>query len=145
MSNIRSAEEAFRAENGVTYLPVSKGLGPGFDYPAATPGAFKTAWGASCSLTQCVAANSWQQLAVQPSAPVAYGYSVQTNDPVADPTGTAAPPSITVNGTTMSLVGMQNQPWYVIEADGDYFGTGSFTKVFAFTGNNQLFISNGTQ
>jgi hypothetical protein len=45
----------------------------------------------------------------------------------------------------MSLSAMQNQPWYVIEADGDYFGTGSFTKVFGFTGNNQLFISNGTQ
>jgi len=145
VSHIRSAEEAIKAENGVTYLPVSKGLGPTFDYPAQTPGAFKTVWGAPCGVSQCFTTNAWQQLAVQPNAPVAYGYSVLTNDPVADPTGSATPPSITVNGTSMSLAAMAGQPWYVIEADGDYFGTGSFTKVFAFTGNNQLFISNGTQ
>ena len=33
VSHIRSAEEAFRAENGVTYLPVSISIGPGYDYP----------------------------------------------------------------------------------------------------------------
>jgi hypothetical protein len=144
VSHIRSAEEAFRAENGVTYLPVSISIGPGYDYPAPTPGAFKTGWGGPCASTQCYVTNAWQQLAVQPNGPVLFGYSVQTNL-VSDPTGAALPPSIVVNGTTMSLSAMQNQPWYVIEADGDYFGTGSFTKVFGFTGNNQLFISNGTQ
>jgi len=144
VSHIRSAEEAFRAENGITYLPVSKGLGPGFDYPAITPGAFKTGWGSPCSSTACWQTNAWQQLGVQPNGPVAFGYSVETNL-LTDPTGAAAPPSIIVNGVTMNLSAMQNQPWYVIEADGDYFGTGSFTKVFGFTGNNQLFISNGLQ
>jgi type IV pilus assembly protein PilA len=144
VSHIRSAEEAFRAENGITYLPVSRGLGPGYDYPAPTPGAFKTGWGGPCASTQCYASNVWQQLAVQPNGPVLFGYSVVTNL-VTDPTGTAAPPSIIVNGVTMNLSAMQNQPWYVIEADGDYFGTGSFTSVFGFTGNNELFISNGTQ
>lgn len=145
VSHIRSAEEAFHAENGVSYLPVSLGLGPGFDYPAATPGSFKTGWGAACGVSQCVTSNAWQRLAVQPNGPVAYGYSVRTNDPVADPNATAALPTVTVNGAAMDLSAMQNQPWYVIEADGDYFGKGSFTSVFAFAGNNRLLISNGTQ
>lgn len=145
VSHIRSAEEAIRSENGVAYLPVSVGLGPPHDYPAATPGAFKTVWGAACGSSQCVTANAWQRLAVQPSGPVAYGYSVVTNDPVNDPNATAPLPTVTVNGAAMNVSAMQNQPWYIIEADGDYFGTGSFTSVFAFTGNNQLFISNGTQ
>jgi prepilin-type N-terminal cleavage/methylation domain-containing protein len=147
VSNIRSAEDAFYSENGVTYLPVSTGLGPGFDYPAATPGAFKTAWGATCG-AQCVKLTAWQQLAVQPSGAVAYGYSVLTDmgDYTKTPPTYGTPPAtVKVNGATVNLSGMAGRPWYVIEADGDYFGTGSFTSVFAYAGNNQLFISNGTQ
>jgi prepilin-type N-terminal cleavage/methylation domain-containing protein len=143
VSHIRSAEETFRSENGITYLQVTGNLGPGYDYPAQTPGAFKTTWGAPC--TWCNTTNAWQELAVQPSAPVAYGYSVQTNNPLIDPTGTATPPSILVNGAAVSLVSIAGSPWYVIEADGDYFGTGSFTKLFAYSGNNQVFLNNGTQ
>ena len=144
VSHIRSAEDTFRSENGVTYLPVSNALGPGHDYPALTPGAFKTAWGGAC--TVCAHTNSWQQLAVQPSGPVMFGYSVLTN-PLTDPSATNSPPptGIVVNGVTMNLASMQGQPWYVIEADGDYFGTGSFTSLYAFSGNNQVFINNGTQ
>jgi prepilin-type N-terminal cleavage/methylation domain-containing protein len=44
ISNIRAAEESFRAENG-GYLTISAGLEPGNMYPAATPGRFKTQWG----------------------------------------------------------------------------------------------------
>jgi prepilin-type N-terminal cleavage/methylation domain-containing protein len=151
VSNIRSAEDAFYSENGVTYLPVSKGLGPGYDYPAATPGAFKTGWGAACGGAQCATSTAWQQLAVQPSGAVAYGYSVET-DGTAGSVYTTSPPTyatplvgIKVNGVTVDLSGMAGRPWYVIEADGDFFGRGTFTSVFAFSGNNQLFISNGTQ
>jgi len=152
VSNIRSAEEAFRSENGLAYLPVSSGLGAvgGYDYPAPTPGAFKTGWGAAC--TWCVTSNAWQQLAVQPSGPVAYGYSVLTNpttDYATSPPTYSVPPTlpsyITVAHTSMNLSAMGGQPWYVVVADGDYFGTGSFTSVIGLSGNNQLFISNGTQ
>jgi prepilin-type N-terminal cleavage/methylation domain-containing protein len=149
VSHIRSAEDAFLSENGMTYLPVSKGLGTAFDYPASPPGAFKTGWGAPCSTAVCFQSNSWQQLAVQPSGPVMFGYAVLTNpstDYSASPPTFSAPPStVIVNGVTMNLSGMAGRPWYVVEADGDYFGTGSFTNVFAFSGNNQLFINNGTQ
>src|SRR5579884_3265977 len=70
LANIRTAEESFRAENG-GYLSVSKSLGPGDLYPAATPGAFKTAWGGACGT--CVA--SWSSLAVQPAGALYFGYA----------------------------------------------------------------------
>jgi hypothetical protein len=137
VSHIRSAEDAFRSENGVTYLQVSHALGPSNDYPAQSPGAFKTAWGAAC--TWCIASNVWQQLAVQPNGPVAYGYSV-----LVGPTGSETPPTA-INGNNVALSALQGAPWYVIEADGDYFGTGSYTTVYATSGNNHLFLLNGTQ
>src|SRR5258708_23111119 len=106
VSNIRSAEEAFKGENG-GYLAVSlkyAGSGtsvPTLDYPAATPGAFKTGWGADCVSSVCVKTNSWKQLGVQASAPVIYGFAVvATNDP------TLAPDDILVNGVGTSLTAM---------------------------------------
>ncbi len=87
LENIRSAEEAFKSENG-GYLPVSlsyAGAGtakPTGDYPAATPGPFKTQWGAACATSICVQANSWKKLGVTTDSPVTYGYAVvATNDP----------------------------------------------------------------
>jgi type IV pilus assembly protein PilA len=133
VSHIRSAEESFKAENS-GYWNVSNGLGVSFDYPAATPGAFKTGWGAACSV--CVAANAWQRLSVQPSGPVVYGFSV-----VADNGGTATPPPIKVNGATQALTQLTGAPWYVIEADGDPAGTGHPTQVFATNGNNEIFVN----
>jgi type IV pilus assembly protein PilA len=145
ISNIRSAQEAFRSENG-GYLPVSvqyAGAGvatPTTDYPAPTPGAFKTQWGADCPLSACVKANSWRQLAVQPTGTVMYGYAVvATNDP------NAAPNDILVNGSSYSLSALKGAPWYVVEADGDPTGSGKFTKIFGLSGNNELFINENSQ
>jgi prepilin-type N-terminal cleavage/methylation domain-containing protein len=142
IENIRSAEEAFKSENG-GYLTVSKGIAgsgtttPNGDYPAATPGSFKTQWGADC--TTCVATNSWRQLAVVAGAPVYYGYAVvASNDP------NAAPDSILVNGAAFSLSAMKGTPWFVVEADGDPLGSGKFTKLFGVSNNNQVFINNDT-
>jgi type IV pilus assembly protein PilA len=139
VSNIRSAEESFKAENG-GYLPVSLGLGVGSDYPAATPGAFKTGWGAACDLKICAKANSWKQLGVQTDAPVIFGYSV-----MADNGGKNAPPHILVQGVDTALDKLTGAPWYVVEADGDVKGSGSFTRLFASSGNDQVFINGGTQ
>jgi len=136
VSNIRSAQDSFKAENG-GYLPVSLGLGVGSDYPAATPGAFKTGWGADCDLKICAKTNSWKQLAVQPSGPVIFGYSV-----MADNSGKNVPPHIFVNGVDTDLDQLKGAPWYVIEADADPKGTGQFTKLFASSGNDQIFINN---
>jgi prepilin-type N-terminal cleavage/methylation domain-containing protein len=129
VSNIRAAEESFLAENG-GYLSVSKFLGPPHDYPAATPGKFTTAWGAPCG--DC--AVEWSTLNIQPSGPLAFGYSV-----VAD--NKNAPPGIskTVGGKTIDVSAV-TAPWYYIEADGDMDGNGVFTNVYAVSQTNQLFV-----
>jgi type IV pilus assembly protein PilA len=139
VSHIRSAEDAFKAENG-GYLKVSQALGLGFDYPLMKPGASKTGWGADCDLTACVQANSWKQLAVQPNGPVLFGYSV-----VADNGGTNPPPHILVNNVDTALDKLTGAPWYVVEADGDPKGTGEYIKLFASSGNDQVFINGETQ
>jgi type IV pilus assembly protein PilA len=145
IQNIREAEEAFKSENG-GYLPVSIAYAgaavttPTLDYPAATPGAFKTAWGADCSASICVNNLSWKQLGVQPTGPVVYGYAVvASNDPA------ASPANILVKDATYSLGGLKGAPWYVVEADADPQGTGNFTKLFGVSGNNQVFINGDAQ
>jgi type IV pilus assembly protein PilA len=142
VASIRTSEQAFYGENGA-YLNVSTGLGPPYDYPAATPGANKTAWGASCGT--CTSANAWQSLGVQSNAPVAFGYSAIAGDGVkVVPTGTilnkwGAP---SVNGTALNLAAMSNgQPWYFIEADANITGDGvSYLHVYGMSGTNQLFV-----
>jgi type IV pilus assembly protein PilA len=130
VTNIRAGEEAFRSENG-GYLDVSTGLGPGYDYPAATPGKFKTAWGGNC--TPCQTTTSWQALNIQPSGPLGFGYSVRNDIGLA-----GTPPTPSVNGVALAT-GAMTAPWYFIEADGDYDGNGTFTNVYGMSGTNRLF------
>jgi prepilin-type N-terminal cleavage/methylation domain-containing protein len=143
VSNIRSAEEAFNAESGAGYYNVTGRLGVGYDYPAPTPGAFKTNWGADCTAClplpgQATGAQNWQKLSVQTVGPVIFGFSLLA--------GTTTPPAgLTVNGTPMDLSAMAGSPWYVIEADGDPKGIGDFMRVYGLSGNNQLFLDNATQ
>jgi type IV pilus assembly protein PilA len=145
VSNIRSAEEAFNAESGAGYYNVTGQLGVGYDYPAPTPGAFKTNWGGPC--TACLpgptagGTTGWQKLSVQTVGPVVFGFSLFAGDG----TGVQPPGNISVNGTAMDLTGMNGAPWYVIEADGDPKGIGDFIHVYGISGNNQIFIDNATQ
>jgi type IV pilus assembly protein PilA len=133
---IRTAEEAFKSENGV-YLDVTGCVGNNCTYPSQTPGAFKTAWGGPCSF--CI--NSWNALAFAPSAPVFYGYSV-----VAD--AATAPSGRGVNLTTISQLGADvtnlgagGTPWYFIEADGNISGDGvNFTHAYGMTGYQRVIV-----
>jgi prepilin-type N-terminal cleavage/methylation domain-containing protein len=141
VSNIRAAEESFRAENG-GFLSVSTGLGPSFDYPATTPGGFKTAWGGPCGV--CVTPTQWSLLTIQPSAPLSFGYSLLAGNapPVGNPNQKPTLPiTPTVNGTAMDLTNM-TYPFYFIEADGDLDGDGVFTRVYGLSGTNRIFIDN---
>jgi hypothetical protein len=68
-----------------------------------------------------------------------YGYAVvASNDP------NATPDPILVNGASQTLVALKGAPWYVVEADGDPLATGTYTKIFGMSGNNELFINNDT-
>jgi prepilin-type N-terminal cleavage/methylation domain-containing protein len=133
VSHIRSAQEAFRAENG-GYLNVSKGLGVGNDYPQLTPGQTKTAWGGTCAGCNNSTAG-WNALNVSSTAPLAFGYS-SVADNVNAPTL-----KLTANGKAIDLTNL-TVPWYAVEADGDTNGDGVFCSVFGFSATNQLVISN---
>lgn len=137
--NIRTAEESFRAENGV-YLDVSSALDLGHLYPR-NPGAYKTAWGAPClaGSTLCPA-HDWAALTIAPQAPLAFGYALQ-----ADNSGTAAAPSLSsylTSSPAPNLAAMTGQPWYIVEAVGDINGDGIYTRVFGFSGSPRLLVDN---
>jgi prepilin-type N-terminal cleavage/methylation domain-containing protein len=134
---IRQGQEAFKAENG-GYVNVSTGLGVGSDYPAATPGQFKTGWGGQCA--QCNdKVKGFSAITVSSNGPVAFGYSTVANAPTSTsgPTGYA----LTYNGSSIDLSSM-TAPWYLVEADGDTDGNGVFCNVYGFSNTNQLYVNN---
>lgn len=138
VAHIRSAEESYRAEN-TNYLNVSNGLAPTGNpgtnilYPAAVPGAFKTQWGAPC--TVCTNPNAWEWLTIAPANPVWYGYAVIAGSSASPPTNT-----IVVNGNSINLTPMNGLPWYIIEAMGDTNGDGVFATVYGFSNTNQVMV-----
>jgi Tfp pilus assembly protein PilE len=135
IGHIRAAEESFHAENGV-YLDVSGGL-EGHFYPVMTPGAFKTAWGAAC--TVC-GNHQWTQLNVQAQAPTAFVYAVHADASGQAPTaGTIV---VTPPATEPSYTSMAGGPWYIAEAKGDVNGDGVFTRIYGFSGASALLIDN---
>ena len=137
VTNIRSSEESFLAENGA-YLDVTGCLGDGCTYPLQHPGSSKTAWGGPCGW--CTKpASGWSGLTVHPNAPVIFGYSV-----IADQ---ATPPSTrvgqkTVNGAAIDMTVMGNgAPWLFVEADANVSGDGvNYTHVYALSGTNKIFV-----
>ena len=137
LANIRTGEEAFRAENG-GYLNVSNDLTTASLYPATSPkGSFVTEWGTNCAV--CTNTTSWTALNVHPDGPVFFGYAV-----VADNTNVTAPPAINANGQAANLTAMKGQPWFVAEAicDLDSDGAAPDTTIYAVSGTNQLFLNN---
>jgi prepilin-type N-terminal cleavage/methylation domain-containing protein len=133
VKSTRAAQESFRAENG-GYLNVSKGLGPGFDYPLVRPGQSKTAWGGACA--GCNNPTSgWTALNVSSSAPLTFGYST-----IADNVNLPGV-TLTVNGKTLDLTAV-TAPWYIVEADGDTNGDGVYCNVYALSATNQVYVNN---
>ncbi len=142
LSNIRAAEESFRAENG-TYLNVSNGLDtnptgtPIYGYPSAAPGSFKSSWGSPCAT--CTSAGAWSTLNVESKAPVAFVYEVVSDSSVSG--GKGVPSQITVDGTAIAVTPPTN-PAYAAEAVGDINGNGVYCRVYVFSASNQFFIDN---
>ena len=78
-------------------------------------------------------------LAVKPSAPVIFGYSVIA-DQVQPPSARVGP--ITVDGKALDYSSMNNgAPWYFIEADANVSGDGvNYMHVYGMSGTNTIFI-----
>jgi type IV pilus assembly protein PilA len=140
LGNIRSSQEAFRAENG-GYLNVSNGLTGASLFPSTAPkGSFVTQWGPSCAV--CTPTTGWAALNVNPDGPVRFGYAVVANN-----TGVTAPPAINANGQAANLSSMTGQPWYVAAAICDLDSDGALpdTTLYAVSGTNQLFVNDEGQ
>jgi hypothetical protein len=136
ISNIRTAEESFKAENGA-YVNVSAGLEPPNMYPQPSPvGSVTTQWGGACS----TCTGTWTTLNVAPNAPVVFGYAV-----VAGATG-ATPPTFQWNATTVNVSSLMTQPWYVVEAYCDLDSQGAPNmQVYAVSTSNLLMMNNEGQ
>jgi prepilin-type N-terminal cleavage/methylation domain-containing protein len=137
ISQIRAAQEQFRAEYG-SYLNVSQGLGPSYDYPAQNPGAFKTAWGGTCA--GCVqtsgGANPWLALNVHPTSALVFGYSL-----IASPPNSTTPPTNPANAPTGFNATALTAPWYLIEADAQPYASSGLISVFATSATSSLAIN----
>jgi prepilin-type N-terminal cleavage/methylation domain-containing protein len=133
LTNIRTAEESFRAENG-GYLGVAPALSKANLYPSTSPKAtIKTAWGGTCAVAGCNAA--WATLNVAPNGPVRFGYTVVAGSAADTPPSPAG---------IASLAGLAGQPWYVAEAicDVDEDTTTPDTTLYATSAGNQIVIIN---
>jgi type IV pilus assembly protein PilA len=118
---IRAAQEAYKTEKGV-YAAVSNS-DTSF-YPADKPGPFVKAWGGDC--INCVdGPNGWRHLAVEPGAPVMFGYATIAG----------------VGGGNGPLAVLKaTDPFYVTVAQGDIDGDGIPCIVTSYSTSNQLLV-----
>ena len=121
---VRAAQEAYKAEKGV-YAAVSSNQAS--FYPSAAPGPFVTAWGDKC--TNCVDIDAWRRLAVEPGAPVMFGYAT-----VGCLGGTCA------SGFVAPVELKATDPFYVTVAQGDTDGDGVQCVVTSYSTSNQLVV-----
>jgi type IV pilus assembly protein PilA len=135
---IRIAEEAYHAETQ-TYVATSLDAASNW-YPAAAPGAFKTAWGLYTSACAPAAptAQCFQNLPVHVDGPVMFGYTVAAGLPpgsFAPGWPTMAPPPPTPPAATTA-------DWYWITAKADINGNGlQLAWVMGSSFTNQQYVS----
>jgi prepilin-type N-terminal cleavage/methylation domain-containing protein len=118
INSIRAAQESYKDET-FSYLNVSTSIDD--TYPSDGVGDQKVQWNP--------AEAGWRELGVNPSAPVAFGYSC-----VAGP-GTAAPPTPTLMKVERDLnyPTSPGVPWYVARAVADRDGDG---ELIVFVGSS---------
>jgi prepilin-type N-terminal cleavage/methylation domain-containing protein len=137
-TQIRDAQEAYKAETGV-YSDVSVALTN--YYPAASPGAFTTAWGDDCKV--CSSLGAWRKLSVHPDAPVMYGYATIAGIGAVPIGGSSSGGSSSGGSSGVSGVPAgPTDPFYVVQAKGDVDGDGVACTVLAASNNPALTITN---
>jgi hypothetical protein len=104
-------------------------------YPAPSPGSFVTAWGGDCA--NCFEVGGWKKLAVEPGAPVMFGYAT-----VAGVGGTASGIGGTgAAGAAAPLSSLRaTDPFYVTVAKGDTDRDGVACMVTSYSTSNQLLV-----
>lgn len=131
---IRMAQEAYKTEKGI-YAAVS--ANDASYYPAALPGQFVTTWGAPCA--NCVSGDpdAWKKLAVNPGAPVMFGYATVA-DVGANSGNVSSAPGFAAMTPFTAL--KATDPFYVTVAWGDTDGNGIPCTVTSYSTSNQLVV-----
>lgn len=129
---IRMAQEAYRTEKGIYASVSADDLSY---YPASAPGKFATAWGAPC--TNCAAGDpdGWKKLAVNPAAPVMFGYAT-----VANLGGTGGGLSAGAAAAAPAAALTATDPFYVTVAWGDTDGNGIPCTVTSYSTSNEIVV-----
>lgn len=133
---IKLAQEQYHAETG-SYANVSASLNNGDLYPAATPGAFKTVWGGTCST--CSDPDAWKKLPVHASGALLYAYAT-----VAGAQG-AALPATPIAAITLPAASAMTSDWFIVVAKGDQDGNGVFATVMGVSWTRDLFVDKDTE
>jgi prepilin-type N-terminal cleavage/methylation domain-containing protein len=141
--DIRAGQNAYKSETGL-YANVSGSMTK--LYPAATPGAFATAWGAPC--TTCTSLEAWKLINVHPNAPVMYGYATIAGvgagtSPTGSSSGGSSFSGFLPAGTTVppELAGIgPTEPFFATRAVGDTDGDGNQTIVMSYSHTNQIIV-----
>ncbi len=127
IQSIRAAEERWRAENQ-NYLDVSSTMTSW--YPMKTPGEKLYAWAQPSGNDYA----KWQLLAPTVAGPVQFGYVVKAGAPF------TKPPTLDI--TDPPVWPTMNQPWYVIMAEADANGDGTFAKYAASSISDEIYREN---
>ena len=125
MQAIRAAEEGYMAENHV-YLNVSTAAG-GW-YPNQHPNQTRWEWHRGPS-TLHPDQGAWASLAAVVNRPVQFGYLVNSGK-----AGQALPVLSVTGGPTYAT---PTDDWYVIQAEGDTDGNGTFAQYVSASAANQ--------
>lgn len=151
ITNIRSGQEAHKAEKGV-YANVSQSLTS--YYPAATPGARVTQWGAPC--TNCAGGDvhGWDKINVHADGPVIFGYATTASigggggGPAAaamamspPPASIGAPEIDTAIQSQTNAIG-PTDPMFVALAEADTNEDGKKCHVLGLSHSNHIVVSN---
>ena len=133
VTSIRQAQEEYHSETQI-YANISPSLAA--FYPSATPGMFKTAWGAACGQCNAAPAPQWSDLPVHVDGPVMFGYATTAGLAGSTPN----PTSVTVNGLAVTFPSPSINDWFAVGAQGMPDGV-TVINVYAESWDNNLFVS----
>jgi Tfp pilus assembly protein PilE len=133
---IGMAQEDY-AGRGMGYANISPNLNT--TYPAAEPGAYKTAWGAACGGQCNSTAVTWADLNLRVDEPVMFGYATVAGFAWIKPT----PNEVTVGAHKVTFPDKPATNWWIVGAKGDTDGDKGYCRVYYTSFNTkQIFVDN---
>lgn len=142
LGNIRAAQMEYKSEAGV-FANVSNSTSS--FYPSASPGPFKTGWGAPCG--NCTSPTAWERLKLRVPGPVIFGYSTVAGVGGMPTTVTGvslSPETLDTLGNAAPKIG-PTDPYYMAVAHGDTNGNSIFCTIVSVSASNDLLITNDSE